>query len=157
MPKQWITIRSEMDAILEHAEVGVLATTGPDGAPYAVPLNFVYLDGCIYFHCALKGRKLANLAADHRACFTAWELERFVPGRNAGDCSVRYQSVVCHGPARIIPDGEHKLAVLTELSAKHMAQRPDPPTPEYAAKCALVEIRVAEITGKRNVAPPPAG
>ena len=54
---------------LENGLYGMLATCGADG-PYAVPVNYVFSGGCIYFHCARAGEKLDNLAFDNRACFT---------------------------------------------------------------------------------------
>ena len=44
--------------ILKTAKRGVLAVLGDEGYPYAVPLDFVYEDGKIYFHCAKEGHKL---------------------------------------------------------------------------------------------------
>ena len=46
--------------LTEH-EYGVLSTVGTDGQPYGVPLNYVYKDNCIYFHCALTGHKIENI------------------------------------------------------------------------------------------------
>ena len=47
--------------ILGAAEYGTLATIGQDGYPYAVPVNFVYHNESIYFHCAKVGHKLENI------------------------------------------------------------------------------------------------
>ena len=44
--------------VLNLAEHGVLALY--DAKPYAVPVNFVYLDGAIYFHGSPKGKKNEN-------------------------------------------------------------------------------------------------
>ncbi len=41
-------------AVLEKATSGVLAVSGDDDYPYAVPVSFVYADGKILFHCAKK-------------------------------------------------------------------------------------------------------
>ena len=38
--------------ILQHSTSGVLAVSGNDGYPYAVPLSYVYAGGKLYFHCA---------------------------------------------------------------------------------------------------------
>ena len=38
--------------ILNRSEYGILSTVGKDNAPYGVPLNFAYVEGVIYFHCA---------------------------------------------------------------------------------------------------------
>jgi len=47
--------------ILEKAEWWTLATRGEDDYPYAVPLNYVYLNGSIYFHCAKTGHKMDHM------------------------------------------------------------------------------------------------
>jgi len=151
MPKRRIADIVEMEQLLKTAQIGSMATVGADGEAYITPLNFVYIEGSIYFHAALSGRKLENIAAHPMVCFNAWEMQRLVLGENAGDCSVRYTSVICYGLASIVPNGERKLEILTELSAKYMDTRPEPPTEAYARKCALVEIRVEEMSGKKNV------
>ena len=35
--------------------------SGEDGYAYGVPLNYVYVDNSIYFHCAKEGHKLDNI------------------------------------------------------------------------------------------------
>lgn len=54
--------------ILSRAPYGVLSTTCGDGLPYGVPLCFVLSGNSIYFHCAVEGQKLDNLAHDSRVC-----------------------------------------------------------------------------------------
>ena len=55
--KQQMT-NEECIALLRKAPRGVLAVLGDGGYPYTVPLDFVYDDGKIYFHCAKEGHKL---------------------------------------------------------------------------------------------------
>ena len=52
----------ECNEILLKAEYGTLATMSIDGYPYAVPVNYVFQNGSIYFHCATVGHKLDNIA-----------------------------------------------------------------------------------------------
>lgn len=40
----------QMEDVLTRAEVGRFALCD-DGAPYIIPLNFLYEDGKIIFHC----------------------------------------------------------------------------------------------------------
>lgn len=47
--------------ILETAYRGFLSVIGDGGYPYTVPLNFVYAEGFLYFHCAVAGHKLDAL------------------------------------------------------------------------------------------------
>ena len=51
--------------ILKTAKRGVLAVTGAEGYPYAVPLNHYYNeeDGCLYFHFSLLSVQQTYLPA----------------------------------------------------------------------------------------------
>ncbi|AEV30684.1 putative flavin-nucleotide-binding protein [Sphaerochaeta pleomorpha str. Grapes] len=40
------------------------------GSPYAIPVSPVFLNGFIYFHCALRGHKIDNLKKDNRVCLS---------------------------------------------------------------------------------------
>lgn len=151
MAKQMITDRSEMEELLSEAQAGCLATTGADGAPYITPLNFLYRDGCIYFHCALSGRKLANIAGESRVCFCVFEQERIVIGAGPCDCSTRYWSVLCFGPARLVPNGHQKSELLAALTEKYAGQHMGLPDDQEMRRTGLVEIRVEKMTGKRNL------
>jgi hypothetical protein len=152
MPKEWITDREEMESLLQEALVGCLATVGPDGSPYITPLNFYFYQGKIYFHSALKGRKMDNIRANPRVCFEVHKLIKMVQSQRACDFSTRYRSVLVFGRARSLPDGDEKMAVLTALTEKYASgQAVEPPTPKRAKETKVIEITIEEMTGKRNV------
>jgi nitroimidazol reductase NimA-like FMN-containing flavoprotein (pyridoxamine 5'-phosphate oxidase superfamily) len=44
--------------VLVRCSNGVLACMGDEDYPYAVPLNYVWFDGRIYFHSAKAGHKI---------------------------------------------------------------------------------------------------
>jgi nitroimidazol reductase NimA-like FMN-containing flavoprotein (pyridoxamine 5'-phosphate oxidase superfamily) len=52
----------EMELLLERMPVGRLAVTTEEG-PYIVAVNFLFLEGSIYFHSGLSGRKMEALRA----------------------------------------------------------------------------------------------
>ena len=52
-----VTDKTEIYRILSSTNIGRMATIGRDGFPYITPVNYVSLDGNIYFHCAPKGEK----------------------------------------------------------------------------------------------------
>lgn len=56
--------------LLETAPRGVLAVHGDNGYPYAIPLNFIFRGGRIWFHCAKEGHKLDAIRRDNKVCFT---------------------------------------------------------------------------------------
>jgi len=154
MPKEWITDREEMESLLQSALVGCLATVGPDGSPYITPLHFVFYQGKIYFHCAVKGRK-DNVRANPRVCFEVHELTEIVQNQRACDFSTHYRSVLVFGRARSLSDVDEKVAVLTALAEKYAGgQAVEPPPLKEAKGTEVIEIIIEEMTGKRNVDDP---
>ncbi|MGB9597775.1 MAG: pyridoxamine 5'-phosphate oxidase family protein [Candidatus Poribacteria bacterium] len=150
MPKKWITDRSEIDVILNESQFGSFATVNLDNSPYVVPINYVYHNGKIYFHCALKGKKLDNIKHNPKACFSAYIVDRIVLTKKSDDTSVHYRSVIVNGKARLIDDLTTKMEVLKALTNKYN-KNSEPPSFECASRVGIVEIEIEEITGKKNV------
>ena len=51
-------LKKDAEEILYRGSFGVLALSGDDGYPYAVPISYLYDEGKLYFHCAKSGHKL---------------------------------------------------------------------------------------------------
>ena len=155
-----ITDHQEITRILDGTNIGRLATIDAEGYPYVTPVNFVFHQGCVYFHSARQGEKLDNLDRDPRVCFEvdlplAYLEASFNPDGSACRAHQLYHSVVIRGRARVIPDGDLKTAALNALVAKHEG-RPDfkpvaAGSPEYKA-CRVVEIRPERMTAKSELA-----
>jgi hypothetical protein len=149
-----------MAAILDSTNIGRMATIDADGYPYITPVNFVYHEGCIYFHCAAKGEKLDNLARDSRVCFEvdlplAYLEVAFNEEKSPCNTHQFYHSVVIRGRARVVPDGPLKIEALNALVAKHEGHRDfRAVTADMAdAKaCRVVEITPERMTGKSDLA-----
>lgn len=98
--------------ILKNSDVSFLSTISLDnGYPYAVPMNHVYLDGNIYYHCSKKGHKIDNINENSKVCVSAVESYEFVPDK----FTVGYKSVVIFGTASILKDDDEKRKVLREI------------------------------------------
>ena len=69
---------AQTEKILRDGSTGVLSVLGENGYPYALPLNYVYLDGKIYFHCARTGHKLDAIRQCEKVSFCVVE-------RDSGD------------------------------------------------------------------------
>ena len=100
--------------VLQGALYGTLATCGPEG-PYAVPVNYVFSGGCIYFHCARQGQKLDNIALEERACFTV--VEEGASLRE--DLSCNYRCAMAFGTVKEVTEKEEVLRVLRLLCQKY--------------------------------------
>lgn len=61
-------------ALLKNSRIGVLAVNGDDGYPYAIPVNYVYVeeDEKIYFHGSKVGHKIDSIRKDSKVCFTVY-------------------------------------------------------------------------------------
>ena len=94
-----------IDDLLASCPVGRLGTNGKDGYPRIKPLNFVYLNGKIYFHSAKEGEKIDDIARDSRVAFEIDEPIGYVKS-NDNPCSAKYlyRSLMIRGKAAIVTD-----------------------------------------------------
>ncbi len=146
--------------ILNRCRVGRLATTGHDGYPYITPVNYVFFNGSIYFHCAHQGEKLDNIRRDDRVCFEvdiplAYFDLAFDPTRPPCLVHQFYHCVIIRGRAEVVPDGGEKVAALNALMAAH-EQRPGfdlikDDTPAVSL-CTVVAVRPGTISCKSDLA-----
>jgi hypothetical protein len=93
--------------ILREGEYGVLSTVSADGQPYGVPLNYCVMDNAVYFHSALQGHKLDNMAANDRVCFC-------VVGNTyvlSDEFATVYESAMAFGRAEEAVDAEKRAAL----------------------------------------------
>ncbi|MDR3560425.1 MAG: pyridoxamine 5'-phosphate oxidase family protein [Negativicutes bacterium] len=156
MPKKWLTDAEAREYLAARIE-GRLATVDPDGQPYITPLNYIVHQDKIYFHCAVKGHKMDNIAADSRVCFEVSHTDKSVFAAKTCECSTRYTSVLVFGRARLLESVEEKVRILSEISARFAAGRPyEPVEAAGAAGCSVVEVSIEKISGKRNIDPPGA-
>lgn len=141
--------REEMEEILHEEMVGYLGLS-MDGMPYVVPLNYAYVEGKILFHCALQGKKLDYLQANPQVCFTVGRQSGKVLRHPQGAlCHVKNDSVSCYGVARIVESVEERKEILTTFNPclQHNAEEI---ALEDASRCCAVEIKVIEMTGRRQ-------
>ena len=83
---------------------GRLATVGPDGYPYCVPLLYVWLDGEVWVHnTAARGHLRRNVEHEARVCFEIDEPGEVFPyGRFECDSALAYRSVILFGRIRVV-------------------------------------------------------
>jgi nitroimidazol reductase NimA-like FMN-containing flavoprotein (pyridoxamine 5'-phosphate oxidase superfamily) len=134
---------------LARADHGVLATLGPDGWPYAVPVNHVLLDGLLYIHCAQQGHKLENIAGEERVSYCAVASATVVPA----ELTTRYESAIVFGRAALVTDATEKQRALEALAVRFCGGLTTEAQKEIAtlgARTAILRIRVEHISGKSN-------
>jgi len=98
--------------VLKKNDYGVLSTINSNGYPYGVPVSYVYCNGSIYFHCALVGEKLDNIAAHNKVSFCVVGETCILPDK----FSTKYESVILFGTASEVFDEEKNMALLEILN-----------------------------------------
>jgi len=135
--------------LLQRGEHGVLSMIDPQGNPYGVPLNYAVLNGNIYVHGALEGKKLQCVANKPNICFTVVGATEVLPG----NFSTRYESVMVFGKASIIEASDEKDAALLELVKKYSADFMEKGIAYMNSdknKTAVIRIVPLEVTGKKR-------
>jgi hypothetical protein len=102
--------------LLERGEYGILSTCDPDGQPYGIPLSYCVMNNNVYFHCAVEGHKLVNIAADNRVSFCVVGTTEVLPS----EFTTSYESVIISGRATEVAGDEKQLA-MEGLVAKYSA------------------------------------
>lgn len=137
----------ETQALFVKGHHGILSVNGDDGYPYAVPVNYVFIDGKIYIHSAKYGYKIDALKQNDKVCFTAILNSQIIPDK----FTAAFESVVAFGKASFIDDGDEKLTAL-----RTFIERFSPDHQEagerfiHAAyeKTQIIRIDVEQMTGK---------
>ena len=112
---------AQCEAVLARGSSGVLAVSGDDGYPYAVPLSYVYAGGRLYFHCAASGHKLDAVRRCPKASFCVIDQDRVVPE----EYTTYFRSVIVFGQVRELTDAAEKRAAVLQLSRKYVPNASD--------------------------------
>ncbi|MFW6180854.1 MAG: pyridoxamine 5'-phosphate oxidase family protein [Spirochaetota bacterium] len=150
---------AEITRLLNTTRIGHCATVDSLGYPYITPVNFVFLQGRVYFHSSPEGEKIENIRRTPRVGFEAsiplaYLDVSFNPDNNPCRAHQLYQSIIIRGSARIISEKKLKTQVLNALLAKH---EKDSCFPEVSPRspgfrnCVVIEITPETITGKSDL------
>ena len=148
--KKQLLSPEETIAILRAGTAGVLAVSGDDDYPYAVPLSYVYDDFKIYFHCAPAGHKLDAIAKNRKVSFCVIGQDHVMPQ----EFTTYFRSAIAFGTARILEDPAEKRAALEKLAAKYSPGQEAGRLREIERlfdKTCMVEIAVEPLSGKEAI------
>ena len=136
----------ESVAVLKEAYRGFLSVIGDGGYPYAVPINYVFDDGRLYFHCAMEGHKLDAVRACDKACFTVID----TPRKEPGEWWYHVNSVICFGRIRIMNEESLKDKYLRLLGGKYFPEGYDieKDMVKNASRANVLEFTIEHFTGK---------
>jgi uncharacterized protein len=135
--------------MIENGSYGLLSTMGADGYPYGVPLNYIYLDSAIYFHCALEGHKIDNIKHNEKVSFCVVAKSQVL----SNEFDTDYKSVITFGKAEEVNDQQEReaifLAILNKYSAKYMSAGKNY-MKKYWKETKVIKIKIEHISGKAH-------
>lgn len=136
--------------LLVKCEYGILSTVDDAGQPYGVPLNYVYRNDHIYFHCALSGHKIENIETNPKISFCAVGDTSVVPS----EFSTEYESVVVFGRAAKVEGTERNnaLAWLLEKYSPEFLEEGKSYLEKHDKVTKVIKISIEHISGKRSIA-----
>ena len=143
--KQQLT-QEECVSLLETLPRGVLAVLGDDDYPYTVPMDFVYENGKLFFHCAQTGHKLDAIARHDKVSFCVMD----AGFRCEGAWALNIRSVICFGRLHRVPDPQVIENHVRKLGLKY---NPDPKDVEREIRESLhhvcvLALDIEHMTGK---------
>jgi len=112
-----------INAVLDGAEYGTLAVCH-ENIPYAVPLNFVRIGEVLYFHGALRNKKMKILADNPNASFSVVEnfslIDSDFSSTEGSACPATqfFKSVSIGGTIEWVESREEKVEVFDALMQK---------------------------------------
>lgn len=136
----------ECEDVLAGAPRGILAVHGENGYPYGLPVNYIYQNGKIYFHCAKAGHKLDAVRANDKVCFTVLS----APVKHPGEWWNCFTSVICFGRIAEVSDEQEKDRLLRQIGAKYFPEGYDleKDMADNARNALILEISIDHMSGK---------
>lgn len=115
--------KSVIDNLLDEIHYGVLAISSKN-RPYSLPLNFVKIGTCIYFHGSKKGRKTEILKENSFASLSIVKtyslIASYMSSNDGLACPATqfFQSVIIDGEIEFVAKYEEKTEALEALMQK---------------------------------------
>lgn len=153
--------REETLEILKNGNTAVLALSGDEGYPYAVPVNYVFCEaqknpcgadasspGKILFHGAKSGHKIDALERCRKVSLCVIQKDDVIKEK----LNTAYKSVIVFGTARILKDEEEifRAAEILGLRYNEDAQFVREEIRRTLDALSCVEIQIEHATGKQG-------
>jgi len=141
----------ECEEILKKGTSGVLAVSGDDNYPYAIPLNYVYYDKLIYFHGAKAGHKIDSIKRNPKVSFCVIDQDNIVPE----EYTSYFKSVIVFGKIHIIDDEKEKRDAIEILTNKYVLKdnyedRQKVINRNWQSLC-MLKLSIEHISGKKAI------
>ncbi len=118
--------------------------------PYIVPVNYVYVSDCLYFHSASTGSKLDLIACDNHVCFEVDREIEVMAAEHACEWGTKYESVIGTGTASEVTDPGERSEALRDFMRKYSGTAEWSFPTEGLDKTTVVRVDIVSLTGKSS-------
>ena len=136
--------------ILANCTHGILAVSGDNDYPYAVPMSSVYADSCLYFHSAIQGHKMDALRRNPKVSFCVVERDEIHPA----EYTTYFRSVIVFGRVTILESDERKMAALQQRGVRYHPGHHDSARQEAEkslSRVLVLRMEIDHLTGKQAI------
>lgn len=138
----------EVERILRNGRYCIMAVSGDDDYPYAVPLNYVYDGTSIYIHSAAQGHKIDALKRNPKCSLCIVDKDDVVPE----EFTSYFRSVIAFGTAHFVESTDEKIAALRLLGDKYSPGiDSEAEIARFIRSVCIVRIDIDSVTGKEAI------
>ena len=117
--------------------------------PYVLPMNFGYVEGVLYFHCALEGKKLDLIRLNPKVAFEITQEYKLETGEKSCEWTTNYRSLLGTGTIEMLTDVDAKIKGLDVLM-QHHGKMENTYVPSLVNRLVVLKLTIAELTGKQH-------
>lgn len=145
--KQQLSVE-ETERIVHTGKYCVMAVSGDDDYPYAVPVNYVYDGTSIYIHSAAQGHKIDALRGNPKCSLCIVDKDDVIPE----EFTSYFRSVIVFGTAHFVESTDEKIAALRLLGDKYSPGiDSEAEIVRFIKTVCIVRIEIEGVTGKEAI------
>ncbi len=136
--------------ILQNGKTGIISVLGDEDYPYGVPINYIYLDSKIYFHCAREGHKIDAIKKHNKVSFCVIDKDIVVPKVFGTD----FKSTIAFGKAYIMEENK-TMPIIQAFTKKYCPNETieniQKEIDKDFSRLCIVKIEIEHLTGKQAI------
>jgi nitroimidazol reductase NimA-like FMN-containing flavoprotein (pyridoxamine 5'-phosphate oxidase superfamily) len=117
--------------------------------PYILPMNYGYQDHCLYFHCAVAGKKIDLIEKNNKASFEIEYDSETIKDKVSCNWTTKYRSIMGFGEVEIIRDFNTKEAGL-EIIMKQHGKTDNSFNEKMIDRVLILKLSITELTAKQS-------
>lgn len=138
----------ETESILRNGKYCVMAVSGDEDYPYALPINYIYDGTSIFIHSAAQGHKTDALKRNPKCSLCIVNKDDVIPE----EFTSYFRSVIAFGTAHFVESTDEKIAALRLLTEKYSPGiDPDAEIARFIKTVCIIRIDIDSVTGKEAI------